>query len=247
MDRRLEAEVKNSEALYSLFCDFQNYAPKDQILNNLTLFLDRIAIGDLLFLNEVYRIQMQNHGIIAEFGSRWGKNLSILTSLRSILEPYNHTRKIISFDTFTGLMGTSREDGESESVQEGEFSTGIEYVDTLKKILENHESRAPITQIKKHQIVVGDVRDTLDDYLDKNPETIFSFVYFDMDIYEPTKYCLSRIKSRIMKGTVIGFDEACNSKFPGETIALLEELDIGQIKLKRSTYSANASYFLVGE
>lgn len=247
VDRRLPDEVKKSEALYELFCDFVSYAPKEQILNNLTLFQNRIAIGDLLFLNEIYHIQMQNHGVIAEFGSRWGKNLSILTSLRSILEPYNHTRKIISFDTFTGLLGTSREDGKDESVQEGKFSTGIEYADTLEKILENHESRSPIPQIKKHQIVVGDVRNTFEAYLQENPETIFSFVYFDMDIYDPTKFCLSKIKDRIMKGTVIGFDEACNSKFPGETVALLEELDVSQIKLRRSVYSANASYFIVGE
>ena len=47
-------------------------------------------------------------------------------------------------------------------------------------------------------------------------------IYFDMDIYEPTKYVLEKVKPHICKGTIIGFDEACNEKFPNLSTALIK-------------------------
>ena len=38
-----------------------------------------------------------------EFGVRWGQNLITLNNLRGIYEPFNHSRKIIGFDTFEGF------------------------------------------------------------------------------------------------------------------------------------------------
>ena len=38
-----------------------------------------------------------------EFGVEWGSTLSLLIKLRSIHEPYNYSRKIIGFDTFSGF------------------------------------------------------------------------------------------------------------------------------------------------
>ncbi len=245
MDRRLQQEKRSDEELKSCFNSLLNYIPDDQILKNLGLFQDRITIGDILFIFELYKKQQNVHGVIAEFGVRWGKNLSLLIALRGVLEPHNHTRKILGFDTFNGLTGTSSLDGKDSRVNSGEFSTGKEYAPILKKILNAQEQKCPIPQIKKNQIIIGDVRNTLDKYLEAHPETIFSMIYFDMDIYAPTKYVLEKVKPHICKGTIIGFDEACNEKFPGETIAILEQLDLSQYSLKHLPYSANGSYIKV--
>ena len=242
MDRRLKQEKDSDKELKSYFDYLINYMPDDQLLKNLGLFQDRITIGDLLFIFELYKKQQNIHGVIAEFGVRWGKNLSLLIALRGIIEPHNHIRKIIGFDTFSGLTGTSSFDGKDSRVNPGEFSTGKEYASILKKILHAQEQKCPIPQIDKNEIIIGDVRDTLDKYLDTHPETIFSMIYFDMDIYEPTKYVLEKIKPHICKGTIIGFDEACNEKFPGETIAILEQLDLAKYSLQHLPYSANASF-----
>jgi len=242
MDRRLKQEKDSDKELRSHFDYLLNYMPDDQLLKNLGLFQDRITIGDLLFIFELYKKQQNIHGVIAEFGVRWGKNLSLLIALRGILEPHNHIRKIIGFDTFNGLTGTSSFDGKDARVNSGEFSTGKEYASILKKILHAHEQKCPIPQIEKNEIIIGDVRDTLDKYLAAHPETIFSMIYFDMDIYEPTKYVLEKIKPHICKGTIIGFDEACNEKFPGETLAILEQLDLANYSLQHLPYSANASF-----
>ena len=42
----------------------------------------------------------------------------------------------------------------------------------------------------------------LKDYLKRHPETIFSFCYFDMDLYQPTKECIEILKDRLPKGAI---------------------------------------------
>ena len=80
MDRRLKQEKDSDKELHSYFNYLLNYMPDDQLLKNLGLFQDRITIGDLFFIFELYKKQQNIHGVIAEFGVRWGKNLSLLIS-----------------------------------------------------------------------------------------------------------------------------------------------------------------------
>jgi hypothetical protein len=48
---------------------------------------------------------------------------------------------------------------------------------------------------------------------------------FDMDIYKPTKDVLEKIIPRLVKGSLLVFDELNFKAFPGETIAVNEVLD----------------------
>ena len=41
-------------------------------------------------------------GSIIQFGVRWGRELALFEMLRTIFEPFNHSRSIYGFDTFTG-------------------------------------------------------------------------------------------------------------------------------------------------
>ena len=52
-----------------------------------------------------------------EFGVRWGRNMSLYTSLRHIYEPYNSSREIIGFDTFEGFPSVDPKDGNSDFVK----------------------------------------------------------------------------------------------------------------------------------
>ena len=46
---------------------------------------------------EIYRKILDVHGVIMEFGVRWGRNLALFESLRGIHEPFNHNRKIVQY------------------------------------------------------------------------------------------------------------------------------------------------------
>jgi len=86
--------------------------PEEELLSNIGLFIDRRMLSRFLFLQELYKVQLGIHGSIFEFGVRYGQNLTLLTSLRGIFEPFNHNRKIIGFDTFTGFPSVNPLDTE---------------------------------------------------------------------------------------------------------------------------------------
>jgi len=216
----------------------------DELLRNLPLFTNRINRADELFMIELYKKSMEVHGCIAEFGVRWGRNLALLMSLRDALEPFNHTRKIYGFDTFEGFPGVDKKDGEDVGVTEGGHSVEKGYEFILADILDCHDKQSAIPHISSYELVVGDVTKSFDTWLQKNPHVIFSLVYFDMDLYVPTKHVLDRIKQRLVKGSVVGFDEVGASRFPGETQALIDSIGLNRIRLRRVPYSAATSYFI---
>ena len=63
---------------------FNSPIPKEEILLNIGLYLDRRMLSRFLFVQEMYTTQLKLHGSIFEFGVRYGQNLALLTSLRGI-------------------------------------------------------------------------------------------------------------------------------------------------------------------
>ena len=82
---------------------FKKLLRNSEINNLATLLSSRIEINRILYYNNVYKNLLNKPGIIMEFGVEWGSTLSLLIKLRSVYEPYNYSRKIIGFDTFSGF------------------------------------------------------------------------------------------------------------------------------------------------
>jgi hypothetical protein len=127
----------------------------------------------------------------------------------------------------------------------GHLTVPVNYKEYLSKTLQLHENDNPLSHIKKFELCEGDATKTLPKYLHENPETIIALAYFDFDVYEPTKICLEAIKPRLVKGSVIGFDELNDPDSPGETLAVMEVFGLNNIKLKRFPYTSRTSYFVV--
>src|SRR5438105_13823979 len=146
--------------------------PPEELLGNLGLFLNRQTLSRLLALHELYRLIIEVQGVVVEFGCRWGQNLAMFSSFRGMYEPFNHTRKIVGFDSFSGFPAISPLDGERLAV--GGWSVTPGYEDYLDSVLAYHESESPLGHIKRYEIVKGDVTETVDAYLDTHPETIIA-------------------------------------------------------------------------
>src|SRR3989338_2722565 len=101
--------------------------PDDQILSNLGLFLNSKNLSRILFMDYMYRQIVETQGIVVEFGTRWGQNLSLFAALRGIYEPFNRHRKIVGFDTFKGFPLIVNEDGKSEMMYEGNLNLTENY------------------------------------------------------------------------------------------------------------------------
>ncbi len=241
-EKSTQAEQIERKKLIDLFR--QSPVPDQEILRNLGLFLNRQTLSRIFFMQELYKKIINVHGIIIEFGVRWGQNLALFESFRGMYEPFNHNRKIVGFDTFSGFPSVHEKDGNSEVIQEGAYSVTEKYEEYLTQILNYHESESPISHLKKYEIVKGDATVTSKEYLQKHPETIIAFAYFDFDIYEPTKVCLSAIKPHLTKGSVIGFDELNLPDFPGETIAFNEVFGINNYSIKRDPLYPTTSYII---
>lgn len=219
--------------------------PNDQVLSNLGLFLNSKNLSRILFMDHLYRQIVEVPGQVFEFGTRWGQNIALFAALRGIYEPFNRHRMIVGFDTFAGFPSISEEDGSSDLMKDGNLSVTENYDKYLNDIMNLQEQDNPLSHIKKYKIHKGDAVIEIEKYLTEHPETIVSLAYFDFDIYEPTKRCLEIIRPRLVKGSVLGFDELNDPDSPGETVALMEVFGMNNIKLRRFRYASRVSYFII--
>jgi hypothetical protein len=240
-------EIANHERLTALLEN--SPIPPLEKINNLNLFAKRQSLSRVMFMYELYKKIVPVHGIIAEFGVRWGQNMALFQNFRGMLEPFNYNRRIVGFDTFSGFPSVAAQDHSKASVQtaatKGGMGVSENYEDFLARVLDCHEGFNPIPNIRKHQLVKGDATLTFKKYLEEHPETIVAFAYFDFDIYEPTKVCLELIKDRLTKGSIIGFDEINNPNWPGETVALKEVFGLDRYRIERFPFMPTASYLIV--
>ncbi len=214
----------------------------DELLQNIGLFLTSKHLARILFFVEIYRKILGVHGIVAEFGVRWGQTLSLFSALRGIYEPFNRLRKIVGFDTFEGFKGYCEKDGSKSQCADGSFSVPREYEQYLFSILSFQEALNPAPHIRKFELVKGDARESVPKYLQDNPETIIALAVLDFDIYEPTKAVLRAIKPRLVKGSIVVFDELCDDYHPGETAALDEVFGLNNVRLHRMPTAARLSF-----
>ena len=77
--------------------NFPKYAPRQSIARFLTKY-------------EIYKKILHVNGSIIECGVFYGAGVLAWAKLSSILEPINHTRKIIGFDTFEGFPHLHEQD-----------------------------------------------------------------------------------------------------------------------------------------
>lgn len=225
---------------------------KDILLNNLeenknlrlsNIFLtslQRQTLSRIIYYEELYKKIVTIPGSILEFGVHWGNTLALLTNLRGIYEPYNYSRKIIGFDTFKGFPSINEKDGDFSEI--GDFNIANNYKEILEELLSLHELNSPLPHIKKHELIEGDICETLEPWLENNPHLLISMAIIDVDIYKPTKHILEKIIPRLTKGSLLVFDELNHPKYPGETIALLEKIGLNNLSLRKHPHQTFCSY-----
>lgn len=243
LDRSTEKEKTARKQFHELFARCP--IPSNEILGNLGLFMNRQTVSRLLFMHELYQKILNVHGVVMEFGTRWGHNLALFHSFRGIYEPYNYNRKIIAFDTFEGFPSVDAKDGGSSAVSQGAYNVTERYEEYLEQVLAYHVQESPLAHLRRHELVKGDVTKTVPKYLEQHPETMVALAYFDLDLYEPTKRCLELLRPHLTKGTVLAFDELNHSEWPGETIALKEVFGLANCRLQRSPANPTPSYMVI--
>jgi hypothetical protein len=220
--------------------------PDSELAENSGLFVSPRTVKRMFFFDELYKHALPVHGVIMQFGLRWGRDLATLHALRTMYEPYNATRHILGFDTFEGFPSVDDRDGKTEVAKTGVLSVSAGYEQFLNDVFDQRQVVDPLPQIRRFDVFKGDAPARLSEYLQQHPETIVALAHFDMDLYEPTKRCLEILKPYLTRGSVLAFDELLSTTFPGETIAVREVFGLDRIAVRRSpAYSGHGSYIII--
>jgi len=245
-------QSKNNIKSSSLYEEYWNNSvgSNNAKLDNFTKYTSRETITRFLVRNEIFKMQLNTHGSILDFGVRRGASLMTWSHLSSIYEPSNYTREIVGFDTFTGFPSVNTNDSHAdysnkEIIYEGSFSSEENMKQDIETSINIWDQSRYLNHIEKTKLIEGDILETLPKFIDDNPHLVVSLLHIDVDLYEPTKLILELVIPKMPKGSVILFDELHLRSFPGETVAVDEILGIHNLELKRFNYSPNISYTIL--
>jgi hypothetical protein len=217
-------------------------------LENFPKYVRRQSLSKFLARADLFRKILDVHGSIIDAGINAGCSLFTFAQLSAIFEPVNYTRKIIGFDTFTGIPSIHKKDinkgKTSAHIVKGGFKAEGYDEDIIKGVAILDANRN-LGHIPKIEIIKGDVLKTMPKYLKDNPHLIVSLLHLDIDVYEATKIALKTFYPRMPKGAMIVFDEINQPGYPGETLAVTECLGINNLRIKRCIYETGISYAII--
>ena len=234
--------------------DYFNSSPgsSTEKLENFAKYVPRQNLARFLARYEIFKLIKDVQGSIVECGVLFGGGLLSFAKLSTILEPYNFQRRVIGFDTFTGFPGIDaadlqgKPDRKSAHLKPQGFAAGNAHEDILRAVKLYDMSRY-LNHFPKVDVVKGDFAETAPRYLMDYPHLVVSCLYLDFDIYQPTKLALEHFLPRMPKGAVLVFDELNEEAFPGETIAVMEMLELGKLRVRRFDFEPRISYAVIGD
>jgi len=212
------------------------------VVENFPRFASVPAISRFLARCDIFRQIIEVPGVIIDAGVFHGSSLFGWAKLSTILEPTNHTRRIVGFDTFGGFPAPANQDGSSVSAEmkQGGY-TGSTRAE-IEASAAAFDINRPLGHIPKVELVEGDLCQTAPEYLARNPHLVVALLHLDLDLYAPTRAALDTFLPRMPKGAIVVFDELNSPFFPGETLAALETLGIDQCALRRLPFHPWISY-----
>jgi Macrocin-O-methyltransferase (TylF) len=244
-NRHVPREKEVIDALCAAFTD--SAVPLHARLQSFPRHTRRQDIARFLSRYELFKLSAGSHGSLVECGVFTGGGLLGWLHFSAILEPYNHSRRIIGFDTFAGFPAVTDEDtkgGTSVNLHTGAYTASPGIREEIQNFANLHDQNRPLGHIPKVELVAGDACETIPKFVESHGHLLISLLYLDFDLHAPTKTALEHLLPRVVKGGVVAFDELNCADFPGETRALFETLSLKDVELRRMPMDPYISYFI---
>jgi hypothetical protein len=210
-------------------------------LENFPKYVRRQQLKRFLAMYEIFKLALPVKGSIVECGVFRGFGVMTWARLSAILEPENLTRRIYAFDTFAGFPNVHANDSTPVTdVRAGELAADSH--DELVALIAEHDRDRFLGHMAKVRLIKGDVVETIPAFLEANPQLVVSLLFLDLDLYEPTRAALRHFVPRMPKGALLVFDELDNPLWPGETQAVIEEVGLGRLALRRLEWDPYIAY-----
>ncbi len=191
-------------------------------------------IEKMILQYEIFKLASKVKGDIAEFGVFKGISLLRLAIFKKML---CKNKNLFGFDTFDQFpIAKNKKDQKQRSKFIKEAGSKSIAVSSLKKILKKKNCYHKIILIK------GNIFKTLPKFISKNKKKKYSLINLDLDLYEPTKFVLENIFSKISKKGYLILDNY--KSFFGETKAVDEFCKKKSIKVKKKILLNKPIYFL---
>lgn len=169
---------------------------------------------------ELFKKTVDLPGHYIDFGVYFGRSYFTWHKFLETLTPTATHKKVFGFDTFGGFPELSQKDGDEDASVEKRTGglNSSSFLDEFKLLLELHNQDSVIPA-NRGSIIIGNIVESLPQWLESNAEARFCLINIDVDIYEPTYAILENCWDRLVPGGVLVLDEYATSKWPGETKA----------------------------
>lgn len=218
-----------------------------EVVENFILFLRRVNFAKYLSHIEIFKHVIDIPGSIVECGVFKGMSFLTFIKLVEIFCPGDTLKRVIGFDTFQGFVNLSINDG-PPNLQRGKVVGGWsagDFLPALEKAIEITQRDSMIPRFRRVELVKGDVRKTIPEYVKKNPGLRVALLHLDMDVYEPTLVALKHLYPLVVAGGVVLLDEYAMDGFPGESAAFDEYFEGRRPVLRKFPYiSTPGGYFI---
>lgn len=199
---------------------------------------DLSRFGKALAHSDLYRKIINLPGSVLEFGVYKATSFIRWLTFREIFET-THSRRIIGFDVF----GTFPSDGINTINSDLNFIKKFETGSGKGLSLDEINLILKSKSFTNFELIKGDVRDTLQSFLNKNNFDRYSLIHLDMDVYEPTVFVLDKLFDRLVKGGIIVIDDY--NAVEGATIAVDEFLTKHpNLNIEKLPFNKNPSFIV---
>jgi hypothetical protein len=177
---------------------------------------------------EIYKKILKIKGDVLEFGVFKGASLIRFLTFRDLVENPKK-RKIYGFDIFGKFPSPKKKSKNFKADKifskrhDQNIGLGIK-----QQILEKYLTKKKFNNFK---LIKGNVIETLPSFIKKNKNIKISLLHIDLDTYEPTKFVLECLFSKLSKNAIILLDDYNHIK--GATLATNEFLKKTNLKIKK--------------
>ena len=205
--------------------------------NGFYLTSEPYRLGNILAHYELYKKIIELPGDVIELGVFKGSSLIQFATFRELLEN-EKSRKIIGFDMFGEFPESNTVKSDVEFIENWNEAFKDEFL-SKEDLLKSFEHK----NIHHIELVAGNILETIDSYLEKNPHTKIALLHIDTDTYLPAKAGLEKLFERVVKGGVIVLDDYATIE--GETLAVDEFFADKDYSIKKfSSSHAKPSYII---
>ncbi len=225
----------------------QNGITTKDMLVNFTSYIRRIHLTRFITHYEIFKKILDLPGCIAELGVFRGSSLLTFAKLLEIFCPGDRARKAIGFDHFKGLQDFGKQDGANVEDM-GKTQGGWSAADYEAELMENisiFHADSFIPRAKRVEMVLGDIRLTVPEYVKANPGLRLSLLHFDCDLYEPTMIGLKALYPLLVPGGVVLFDEYGITEWAGESAAVDEYFSGAGIRIQKMPLLSSPGGYIV--